>query len=488
MDKIGQKSTFQEEQRRKEQEEAEAKAKKEAKKAAALAKKQAKQAKSADQSQLPKLVSSTYSDLKKRFQTSVKDDPSQATTTTTTSTVEKPRVRKLMDNPFEQKRTLEEDAAKKSAKGFSSGGGQGRISEMKKRYSQLFSSTTQIVAPTQVPAPVSASADAQDEKDHSDVMQVDASESSLKEPKEETCPTLLEPASSPATTVTSMSAVTSSVAEKTNLSLLRRSKDHIDKSCEKLLRRFSKERLNEPPLNSGKPTKDDMQCYLLSHVLYDGQKSVANAKKEPDWLDTLDEDIELEKGMLEDDYIKDMERYLALFDTDDKKSSKKKSKTKKKTKAKDEPAVKLVTVEVSDLKKRFEKARVAEPRFEPVPPKIDLIVDQQNVDKFKEMFETQNVTAVVTDADNDAKVNSGNLQPRRSGRLLNSDLLKKFDSPEMAEELKRQREKDREDRRLARLKKMEDDKRKAEEERKRIEEGDEQPLFLATFQVLRNRK
>ena len=241
--------------------------------------------------------------------------------------------------------------------------------------------------------------------------------------------------------------------------------------------------MNEPPLNSGskKPTKDDMQCYLLSHVLYDGQKSVANAKKEPDWLDTLDEDIELEKGMLEDDYIKDMERYLALFDTDDKKSSKKKSKTKKKTKAKDEPAVKLVTVEVSDLKKRFEKARVAEPRFEPVPPKIDLIVDQQNVDKFKEMFETQNVTAVVTDADNDAKANSGNLQPRRSGRLLNSDLLKKFDSPEMAEELKRQREKDREDRRLARLKKMEDDKRKAEEERKRIEEGDEQPLFLVTL-------
>jgi hypothetical protein len=39
---------------------------------------------------------------------------------------------------------------------------------------------------------------------------------------------------------------------------------------------------------------------------------VANAKKEPDWLDTLDEDMELEKGMFEDEYIKEMERYLAL--------------------------------------------------------------------------------------------------------------------------------------------------------------------------------
>ena len=224
-----------------------------------------------------------------------------------------------------------------------------------------------------------------------------------------------------------------------------------------------------------KPSKDDMQCYLLSHVLYDGQKTVANPKKEPDWLDTLDEDLELEKGMLEDEYIKEMERYLALFDSDDKKS-KKKSKIKKKgtavMAAKDEPTVKLVTVEVSDLKKRFEVKRndvttsFGPKASEQQASKIDLIMEP-NVDKFKEMFEAQNAGQDLTE---DGKLNANNVPARRPGRLLNSDLLKKFDSPEMAEELKRQREKEREERRLQRIAKLEEDKRKADEERKRIED------------------
>ena len=106
---------FQEEQKRKEQEEAEAKAKKEAKKAAALAKKQARLQAKPDQAQLPKLVSSTYTDLMKRFQPIPKQDPALAP-----QALERPRVRKLMDNPFEQKvTTMAEDSDKKATKTFS---------------------------------------------------------------------------------------------------------------------------------------------------------------------------------------------------------------------------------------------------------------------------------------------------------------------------------------------------------------------------------
>jgi len=368
-----------------------------------------------------------------------------------------------MDNPFETKKSLAEDADKKSAKSLlPSNQNQNRISEMKKRYSQLFNSTTNVMVGT-----LGGGQEKESEKksvnkvqDSAEPMQVDLvdgmpSEQEMttpKEPKEEMCPTM---------------------AEKPKISLLRRSKEHLDRSCEKLLK-YSKEKLNEISGNgnaaksgSSKPSKDDMQSYLLSHVLYDGQKTVANAKKEPDWLDTLDEDMELEKGMFEDEYIKEMEKYLALFDSDDKKGKKKKT-TKKKSKTKEaveekEPAVKLVTVEVSDLKKMFEKAKPGlKLENKPEPQKIDLLIEP-NVDKFKELFEASSIDAT------DSVVKT---QPplRRPGRLLSQDILRKFDSPEMAEELKREREKEREERRLQRIAKLEEEKRKAEEERKRKEE------------------
>jgi hypothetical protein len=323
---------------------------------------------------------------------------------------------------------------------------------MKKRYSQLFgSSSATAAAPASQPQPEASKGREDNEEAKAErseaveSMQVDQTEQLMRsEPKEESCPD-------------------SELSEKPKLSLLRRSKEQLDLSYEKL-RRFSKEKLNELSGNR-KPSKDDMQCYLLSHVLYDGQKTIANAKKEPDWLDTLDEDMELEKGMFEDEYIKEMERYLALFDSDDKKSKKK---AKKKAKAKkEEPAVKLVTVEVSDLKKKFEMKRnrqpSPDPKLDPKPePKLDLMVEP-SVDRFKGMFEAQKEV-------DDIQVKKDAPVRRPAGRLLNSDLLKKFDSPEVAEELKRQREKEREERRLQRIAKLEEERRKAEEERKRVEE------------------
>ena len=429
-----------------------------------MAKKQAKLQGKPDQTQLPKLVSSTYTDLKKRFQPTPKQDPALAPQSS-----ERPRVRKLMDNPFEQKKAMAEDADKKSTKTFpsnnsssskknnSSGNSNNRISEMKKRYSQLFSSTTQVMVGT-----LGSEKEEKEKKIEKPV-----------EPMQVEEPTL-EP-SIPISPISIPKEENSPMFEKPKLSLLRRSKEQLDRSCEKMWR-FSKEKINDISGNSGKPSKDDMQCYLLSHVLYDGQKTVANnnnsnsnsnvvAKKEPDWLDTLDEDMELEKGMFEDEYIKEMEKYLALFDSDEKKG-KKKTSTKKKGKVKEEvkePAVKLVTVEVNDLKKRFEVARnfsSFEQKLEQ-NPRVDFIAEQ-NVDKFKEMFETQNDSA--------DSVPKTNVAVRRPGRLLSEDLLRKFDSPEMAEELKKQKEKEREERRLQRIAKLEEEKRRAEEERKRMEE------------------
>ena len=114
---------FQEEQRKRDEEEAEEKVRKEAKKAAALAKKQARlQGKQqGEQIHLPKLVSSTYSDLKKRFQSSPKQEPALSPQPVT----ERPKVGKLLDNPFEQKKALAEDADKKAAINFKTFAGSG---------------------------------------------------------------------------------------------------------------------------------------------------------------------------------------------------------------------------------------------------------------------------------------------------------------------------------------------------------------------------
>ena len=78
------------------------------------------QSKKGEQSQLPKLVSSTYTDLMKGFQPS---SSSSSKEETTAAALDKPKVRKLMDNPFEHKKTtMAEDASKKSGKGFTSNG------------------------------------------------------------------------------------------------------------------------------------------------------------------------------------------------------------------------------------------------------------------------------------------------------------------------------------------------------------------------------
>ena len=155
------------------------------------------------------------------------------------TTFEKPKVRKLMDNPFEQKKTLDEDASKKSVKGIVSNG-QNRISEMKKRYSQLSASQSSVdtsVASQSSAVDVSKASQRSDDASLSDAkteIQVEITEAekiaiqSPAEPKEESGP------------------VTSSLDEKPKLSLLRRSKEQLDRSCDKLFKRFSRERLNEP--------------------------------------------------------------------------------------------------------------------------------------------------------------------------------------------------------------------------------------------------
>ena len=74
-------------------------------------------------------------------------------------------------------------------------------------------------------------------------------------------------------------------------------------------------------------------------------------------------------------------------------------------------------------------------------------------------------------------------QPKRVTRMINQDLLKKFDSPEMAEELKMQREKDREERKIQRIAKLEEEKRIEEERKKEVLRLEEERLRLEQEQL-----
>lgn len=317
---------------------------------------------------------------------------------------------------------------KKSSSGTFISAGSNRISEMKKRYSQLF---TQPHEGAKTPNKLA------------DKMEVDV-------PTGEPPPPPPQPMEMPVEQPNPHTRALNKARE----SFLTRSKERIDKSCEKIIR-FSKEKLNELAGNS-KPSKDDMKCYLLSHILYDGEKAVANTKEETPKVDIeVDEDEELEKGMFEDEYIKGMEKYLACFDSDNKKS--KSNKVKKKS-TNFEPTIKLKTIEVNDIRKQFEKSHVKNVTDSGRQP----IAFDTSVGKVKDIFEksetnSQNVESVRT--------------VRKSGKLLSQDLLIKFDSPEKAAENRKRLEQEREERRLQRIAKLVDDMRRAEEEeRRRAEE------------------
>ena len=99
-----------------------------------------------------------------------------------------------------------------------------------------------------------------------------------------------------------------------------------------------------------KPSKNDMQNYLISKVLFDDKKPVA-VVKQSDIIESPSENIsDTEDVALDDEYIKEMEKYLMFIDEEYSTSKKKK---KKKAKKKQEPKIQIV--QVNHIKQQFER-------------------------------------------------------------------------------------------------------------------------------------
>merc|ERR1711936_1444328 len=106
------------------------------------------------------------------------------------------------------------------------------------------------------------------------------------------------------------------------------------KSSKEKLYKMSKETLCEvnelenkaaPQSGDKKPSRSEMQNYLLSHVLFDG-KEVAKKEKPLPKQEEI-EDIDDIENYLDDEYRAKIEQYCALLDDDKPKKKKRKKKT-----------------------------------------------------------------------------------------------------------------------------------------------------------------
>lgn len=440
---------------KKEREEAEEKAKKKASKA----KKKAKR-KSVEQSELPTLVATTCNDIKKKFLESTRHNQENVPPAQT----ERPKVRKLVNNPFERQSTMAENASVK-AREFPVVR-ENRLGDIKKRFSQLISQTEDNLKTNEKLKKDRPLSDMSLDTVDSEAMMV-ANDNADTEEKTQASSIQNEQANQPYF----------SQSKEEKHSTLRRSKEALNKSLEKL--QASRERLNDTfgkrNKHFGKPSKSDMQNYLLSHVLYDGEvKQTENLVKEDDFLKTLEEEVCIpEEDLLDDDRIRDMQKYLALFDQTDDRKSKKKKKKKAKPQPQPESTVKIKIVEVGSLKQQFERKSCQTVLQDHTKTTL---VTEQTVGRVKEMFESQQQTTNQPTT----------IISKRRSRMLSADLLQKFDSLEKAEELKKQKEEEREQRRLQRLAKLEEEKKRQEEARiqaQKLEEERQQQLKLEKMRL-----
>merc|ERR1712051_670473 len=154
-----------------------------------------------------------------------------------------------------------------------------------------------------------------------------------------------------------------------------------------------------------------------------------------------------------------------------------KKKKKKPKKKKEEPKIQIV--QVNHIKQQFETKNVVNNTYKnklaslnTMPNKgndLNIVSSEvQGITKLRERFQFQTSREDKTFDNVDIK------QPetKRVSRMINKDLLKKFDCPEMAQELKIQRDKDREERRLQRIAQLEEEKRLEQErlEKLRLEQ------------------
>merc|ERR1712192_153889 len=163
------------------------------------------------------------------------------------------------------------------------------------------------------------------------------------------------------------------------------------KSSKEKLYKISKETLcevsepmdkAEPQTGDKKPSRSEMQNYLLSHVLFDG-KEVAKKEKPPPLKQEEIEDIDDIENYLDDEYRAKIEQYCALLDDD-----KQKKKTTKAIKKKEENLPTLKTVDIKAIQQQMQ-----EQMKKPVEKKVEKDNDpvfsknESHVNKFKGIFD-----------------------------------------------------------------------------------------------------
>merc|ERR1712168_1176652 len=131
-----------------------------------------------------------------------------------------------------------------------------------------------------------------------------------------------------------------------------------------------------------KPSRNDMQNYLLSHVLFDGKdvikKEKVNKKEEDD----------IEK-YLDKEYKAKIDQYCSLLEEEKPQKKKKKKKPKEKKAEEKMPTMKMV--EIKSIQQQLQQQK--DKPTEKTPLRINDTVfgkNESNVNKFREMFDTEN--------------------------------------------------------------------------------------------------
>ena len=465
-----------EERQRQIQEEEERKAAEEAAAAAAAAalaeegkkkkKKKGKNKKNNEPVELPNIVGNTCSDLRRKFQ----DLKAANEANTKEKTLERPRVRKLIQNPFEKQASATEAEVTTNTVKKREFPNANRLGDIKKRFSQFMSSE-----PVNIPSQSKNEVTDEQEANKSNVEGTTTDQTDCKKQDNLDKP-------SPRT------SATASPAHFKRKSLLQNSVEALKGSIEKL--NNSKERLSDAfqqkkkGTMSSRPSKSDMQSYLISHVLYDGQVRMETVptkeEEEDDFMEMLEKELREndipEEELMNDEYIKGLQKYLSFFDDSTSKKSKKKKKKKKANETVQQQQPALPTVEVSSIKEQFElKKKNAQNQQKENQESIQI---KPTVGKFKNMFESNN-----NDSNQQQTCDS---QPvKKRNKMISNELIQKFDNPEMVEELKRHRDEEREKRKQERLKKLEDERLRIEAEIEKARKLEEEKLEKERQEKLR---
>ena len=422
-------------------------------------KKGKKKAATTESKELPNLVAKTCSDLKSKYLESLK---ASKDTCNKAPPPERPKGRKIMDNPFEKQIQSEIPASVKKRE--LPAPRENRLGDLKKRFSQLMSNSDS--PPT--PGKLNNNPASNDIEEKNVDIKIQAADTNDQTD----------------TSVSKESKGSPAVSNRISLiqDAVKGSFDKLTNSKEKLSGAFSSKK-------NKKPSVADMQGYLISHVLYDGQvkmdmEDVPEKKEEEEddlfafLKETEEQSYQItDEDLLKDQYLKGLHMYLSVLD-DAPKKAKKKQKKKKKS---DDPTPALKTQQVSSIKEQFEvKKNNTEPfaETESEVPKAEpeqIIVDQK-VDKVKSLFESASKATRPQEPEKAVK---------RQSRMISNHLIQKFDKPEMVDELKKQRDKEREERKQERMRRLEEERKKIEEEMMKAKKLEEERLEKERQEQLR---